>query len=327
MRTGVWLAATVLAVATSATTLAVLETASPAAADVIGQCSTTVGEIVVVDFSKWGGPIIRGCDAKLTTGFNALSAAGFITQGTEEDGPGFICRIGLAARGVSSEEPSPAKDSCVDTPPATAYWSYWHADIAQDTWSYSEEGPLDYQPAPGSVDAWVFGATNLSGTSGGPSFPPSAVRATNTSPTPPASTVPPSTVVTHTSQPAPTSTTSTPPPTTKSTIATSKQSGGGPAKRPRPSGGTSTDHSTTTTIAPVTKQSNGDPHPDSASGTSPADAHLPKIVTIGPTSAVGALPPTGNSAQSFEVGASVVGIVAIAGGVLAWRRRHNSGLK
>src|ERR1700722_8547647 len=118
-RTGPRLAAALLIGATCSTTCVILETAGPAAADPIGQCSTTVGEIVVVDFSQWGGPIARGCDAKLTTGFNALYEAGFISQGTEEDGPGFICRMGLAANGASDEEPSPAEDSCVNTPPAT----------------------------------------------------------------------------------------------------------------------------------------------------------------------------------------------------------------
>jgi hypothetical protein len=321
----------VLLVLTSVTVwiVALAEGAQPAGADPIAECSTTVGEIVAVDFSHWGGPIARGCDAKLTTGYNALYEAGFISQGTQEDGPGFICRIGLSSEGPSSYEPSTSEDSCVDTPPPTAYWSYWHADPGQNTWTYSEQGAMDYQPSPGSVDAWVFGATNLSGTTGRPSFPPSAVRATNTSPSSPTSTVPSSTVPTHTSQPGPTST-SRPLPTSTTTAVTSKPAGGATGNQAPPKDSSPTNHSTTMTTTTEVASKGGarsDPPPTNPSRASASDHHLPKIVTIGPASATGALPPPGNSALSFEIGASVVAVVAVAGGIVALRRRHNGGLQ
>src|ERR1700722_16697859 len=65
-----------------------------AAADPIASCSTTTGVIVAGDFSHWGGQVERGCDATLTTGYDALHAAGFTTAGDNEDGPAFVCRIG-----------------------------------------------------------------------------------------------------------------------------------------------------------------------------------------------------------------------------------------
>jgi hypothetical protein len=306
-----------------------VEGAQPAGADPIAECSTTVGEIVAVDFSHWGGPIARGCDAMLTTGYNALYEAGFISQGTQEDGPGFICRIGLSADGASSYEPSASEDSCVGTPPPTAYWSYWHADSGQNTWTYSEQGAMDYQPPPGSVDAWVFGATNLSGTTGGPSFPPSAVRAMNISPSPPASTLPSSTLPTHTSQPASTST-SRPLPTSSTTVVISKPASGAISNQAPPKGSSLIDHSatmTTTTEVASHRKAGRDPHPSNPSRISPSGDHLPKIVTIGPASATGALPSADNSALSFEIGASIVAIVVIAGGIVALRRRHKGGFE
>ena len=157
-------------VAAGAAALATIVVGAPrsAAADPIGNCSTTVGVIVVVDFSPWGGKIERGCDIALTTGYAALHVAGFTTAGDDQDGPAFICRI--------DNEPSPSQDSCVNTPPASAYWSYWHADAGQTTWAYSDEGAMSYKPPPGSVDVWVFGATNVSGADGSPPFSPSQAR-------------------------------------------------------------------------------------------------------------------------------------------------------
>jgi hypothetical protein len=143
-------------------------TSRPAAANPIRTCSSTVGVMVAVDFSPWGGKIERGCDTGLTTGYAALHAAGFTTAGDDQDGPSFICRI--------DDDPPPSQDPCINTPSASAYWSYWHADAGQNTWTYSQQGAMSYKPPPGSVDAWVFGATNMSGTNGSPGFSPAQVR-------------------------------------------------------------------------------------------------------------------------------------------------------
>jgi hypothetical protein len=301
--------------------LGVVVGASPAGADPIADCSTTVGEIVVVDFSHWGGPVDRGCDATLTTGYNAMYQAGFITQGTAEDGQGFICRIGLASEGSSSYEPTPAEDPCVNTPPATAYWSYWHADVGQNTWAYSPRGPMDYEPPPGSVDAWVFGATNISGTSGGPSFPPSAVRATNTTPTPTSST-------TSSTPSAPTSTTSSlpakPPPT--SAPGTSPHHGGGAAPPKNPASSQTTEPPTPATTVVRTaggkSEKSGGESPPAASTTTPQKSATPRIVTIG--SPLGAPAQSSNGSPAlFAVGAGAVVVLATAGTLVAWRRRHS----
>ncbi|MDE3205837.1 MAG: hypothetical protein KGQ66_16640 [Acidobacteriota bacterium] len=144
-------------------------------------CST--GVLVAVDFSAWAtggpaaGPVDLGCAPASGTGYDAMTAAGFITAGTQEEGPAFVCRIGLASTGPSSFEPTPAQDPCINTPPLNAYWSYWHADAGQSTWSYTQLGVMSYRPPAGSITAWTFGASNVNGTTGQPWFSPDQVRA------------------------------------------------------------------------------------------------------------------------------------------------------
>ncbi len=144
-------------------------------------CST--GVLVAVDFSAWAtggpapGPVDIGCAPASGTGYDAMTAAGFITAGTQEEGPAFVCRVGVASAGPSSFEPTPAQDPCINTPPLTAYWSYWHANAGQSTWSYTQLGVMSYRPPAGSITAWTFGASNVSGTTGEPSFSPDQVRA------------------------------------------------------------------------------------------------------------------------------------------------------
>lgn len=129
----------------------------------IATCTSTSGVIVAVDFSHWtSGLVERGCATTFTTGLDALHSAGFTTAGDQHDGPAYVCRI--------NNDPTPAQDACINTPPASAYWSYWHANSGRTTWTLSTLGAASYQPKPGSVDAWAFGA----GTA--PSFTPAQVR-------------------------------------------------------------------------------------------------------------------------------------------------------
>ncbi|MFJ6381340.1 hypothetical protein ACIQI7_15275 [Kitasatospora sp. NPDC092039] len=146
------------------------------------QCTTTSGVVLAVDFGKWGGPLLRSCGTTPTTGYALLNQGGWKTAGTGHDGPAFICRIGYSGFQSGKQYPTPDQDKCVLTPPATAYWSYWHADPGQNDWSYSQLGAMSYQPKPGSVDLWTFGGTNIEGTEGRPAFSPDSLRAHNTTP-------------------------------------------------------------------------------------------------------------------------------------------------
>jgi hypothetical protein len=272
--------------------LAVAAPTAPAGADPPGACTTTSGEIVVVDFAPWGGSIERGCDPTLTTGLAALQTAGFTTAGDQHDGPAFICRI--------DDDPPASQDPCINTSPATAYWSYWHADAGQDVWSYSQLGAATYRPPPGSVDAWVFGSASQQGTDGQPPFSPAEVRATNATPT----TVPPSTVPTTAPLSAsPTTSPSAPPATTL------------PSTAPSSTSSTSAPPSTATTITTTTAPSGG-----TISGRSGGHrAPEPKIVDAAP---VVEKSPGAGSPVPFVVGGIVVVMMLGVAGFLTWRRRH-----
>ncbi|MEU4025924.1 hypothetical protein [Streptomyces anulatus] len=167
------------------TTAALAGTTAPAGAapQPMGQCTTSSGVVLAVDFSRWGGPIYRSCGTTPTTGYELLNQGGWRTAGTGHDGPAFICRIAYSGHKGGRQYPTPQQDDCVLTPPASAYWSYWHADPGQKTWTYSQLGAMLYKPKPGSVDLWIFGGTDIEGTQGRPTVTPDQLRAKNTRPT------------------------------------------------------------------------------------------------------------------------------------------------
>lgn len=141
-------------------------------------CTATSGVLVVVDFGHWGGPLLRACDPSPASSYALLNHGGWQTTGTDHDGPGFICRIGYAGFRHGTQYPTPAQDPCVQTPPASAYWTSWLAGPGQDTWTYSRLGALAYRPAAGSVELWIFGGTNVTGTTGSavPAVSPGQLR-------------------------------------------------------------------------------------------------------------------------------------------------------
>jgi hypothetical protein len=155
-----------------------------AAAEPMSHCSTTTGVVMAVSFAHWGGPVLRSCASTPTTAYDMLNQGGWHTTGTEHDGPGFICRIGYRGYQGGTQYPAPAQESCVLTPPSSAYWTFWHAGPGQNTWTYSQAGATSYSPPPGSVELWVFGGTNLGGTSGSavPTISPASLRANDKAP-------------------------------------------------------------------------------------------------------------------------------------------------
>jgi hypothetical protein len=132
--------------------LAVVAPALPAheraAAAQPGACPDADGVTVVVDFQELGGSTIIRCAAgPQSTGLAALKDAGISITGTTRWGEAFICRI--------EGRPGPDTESCIDTPPATAYWSYWHA-VNGGSWTYSQRGATARTPPPGSFEGWSF---------------------------------------------------------------------------------------------------------------------------------------------------------------------------
>lgn len=111
---------------------------------VAAACTGTKGVTVVADFTKLGGKVKTACDpTDPKTGLAALKGAGFSYTFVPRF-PGFVCTI--------DKLPNPCNGA-----PATAYWSYWHAK-PHGKWVYSSTGAATYNPKPGSVEGWAFGA-------------------------------------------------------------------------------------------------------------------------------------------------------------------------
>ncbi|NKI41983.1 hypothetical protein [Streptomyces physcomitrii] len=130
-----------------------------------GFCPNADGVTVVVDFQELGGTtIVRCAPGDQATGLAALKNAGFQIAGTNRWGEGFICRI--------EGKPGPESEPCIDTPPASAYWSYWHAPNGGN-WTYSQWGVMNRKPPPGSFEGWSFSKDKTSTTNPPPRVAPS----------------------------------------------------------------------------------------------------------------------------------------------------------
>jgi hypothetical protein len=129
-------------------TTAVVPARPAQAAGLAGACPDADGVTVVVDFQDLGGQTLVRCAAgPQSTGLAALKNAGFSVTGTNRWGEAFICRI--------NGKPGPDSEPCIDTPPASAYWSYWHAPNG-GSWTYSQLGVAGRTPPPGSFEGWSF---------------------------------------------------------------------------------------------------------------------------------------------------------------------------
>jgi hypothetical protein len=149
--------------------------AAPAAhaAGTAGYCPDASGVTVVVDFNDLGGGVVVRCaPGDQATGLSALKNAGFTIAGTTRWGEGFVCRI--------EGRPTVATEPCRDTPPASAYWSYWHASNG-GSWTYSDKGVLNRRPPAGSFEGWSFSTNRTQATAPRP----------DTAPTRPAAPAPP----------------------------------------------------------------------------------------------------------------------------------------
>ncbi|MEU1619509.1 hypothetical protein ABZ479_19695 [Streptomyces sp. NPDC005722] len=293
-------------------TLAALgATTAPAAADpqAMGRCTTTSGAVLAVDFSHWGGPILRSCGTTPTTGYELLNQGGWRTVGTGHDGPAFICRISYSGYKNGTQHPTAREDNCVLTPPASAYWSYWHADPGQNDWEYSQLGAMLYKPKPGSVDLWTFGATNIEGTQGRPTVTPDQLRAHNTEPQGDAG-KPASTAKAPTLPPG---TDTGPVPVTKN----AKPSKATPTPKPTPK------HTTSPT--PSAPSTSPTPSPD------PSPSSAPAGITLSPSPSTRVVDAAPAADASYDAGSFVPliaggGLAALIVGaaVVSGRRRHRS---
>ncbi|GAB3769200.1 hypothetical protein FB382_002530 [Nocardioides ginsengisegetis] len=157
---------------------AVLVTAAtgviPAAPTQAAACSTASGVTVVVDFHELGGGVQQVCDAG-GAGDDAATQfedSGFALTRVQRQ-PGFVCRVNNA--------PSSDQESCVNTPPADAYWGLWWSDGTSGTWTYASQG-VDSLTVP--EGGYVALSWNGSSTKSPPGAAPTAHKTASPTPSP-----------------------------------------------------------------------------------------------------------------------------------------------
>jgi hypothetical protein len=276
-----------------------------------GLCTTADPDAVsvVIDHGALGGGVQTYCATGLSarsTGSDALRAVGLSTTGTVHDGPGFVCRIqGRPSAGETVPLPNDPSytEQCVDTPPATAYWSYWHAPSG-GPWSYSQSGFMSHRVVLGGFEGWSF----ATGSSSGAANPPRVNPITEPAPEPPP---PPPT------EPEPAA--SNPPP---GTVATAPTGSGASSGATAPGAGPATDGQTEQPAA-------GDPEPSptdsgsanpTVSSSASADPTAGLGAAAGPTESSGA----GGPSPTALIGLGVVVLLGGAGAAVAWSRRRRS---
>ncbi|OLF09789.1 flagellar hook-length control protein FliK [Actinophytocola xinjiangensis] len=164
---------------------------SASAAGYDGICTgddALTGVTVVIDFQELDGnggtaaPTITRCSPNAApgtdrTGIQALQDAGIPVAGTAQWGLGFVCRLNnrpSATEAIPRTSNPTYQEACVLTPPAEAYWSYWHADGSGTTWTYSSYGALNRTVVPGGFEGWSFSLNRTATTN-----PPPGVTPTN----------------------------------------------------------------------------------------------------------------------------------------------------
>lgn len=248
-----------------------------------GPCITAGGVTVVVDYRDLGGGIQVRCapDAQSgDTGLTVLARAGFTTEGTLRDGPGFVCRINNSP---SIEQTIPIsgnedyRETCVNTAPNEAHWTYWHAPNG-GPWTYSQAGSANREVLIGGYEGWSF-----------------SLNRSREAPPPPRAT--PS----HTlALPTPTPSTTTPP--TVPTPATTTNPGT-PAPRPTTPRATGVTTTPRTTTAPTTTRAARTATPPASPGspTATAESVTPGQEESPPVNAPASAPtPTTSSPRSSE---------------------------
>ncbi|WP_439673959.1 hypothetical protein [Embleya sp. MST-111070] len=130
-----------------------------------GYCPDGNGVTVVIDFQELGGTtIVRCARGDQATGHAAIKNAGIEIAGVARWGESFICRI--------EGKPGANSEACIDTPPASAYWSYWHSPNG-GSWTYSQWGAMNRKPPPGSFEGWSFSKNKTETTNPSPRVAPS----------------------------------------------------------------------------------------------------------------------------------------------------------
>ncbi|WP_299447137.1 hypothetical protein [uncultured Phycicoccus sp.] len=254
-------------------------------------CSGTSGVTVVVDFG--GSTQVRCAPGDPSSGLDALGKAGFAITYVQTQ-PGFVCRI----------DGFPGSDPCRNTPPSSAYWSYWHAERG-GSWTYSSVGAGSRNPKPGTVEGWSFGSGGQPGTA------PPAPTATST---PKTTTSTPKTTPKTTSKPR---TTTAP----KATTAAPRTTSPGSTPRTSPTAAAGSPGTTPSGSPSADPSGSATPTPDPSATGLPSGTPDP---SDGPTTS--ALQPvtrddSGGGVGTLVAGGGLVALVGAGAAWAAWRRR------
>ena len=278
--------AVTIAAAIVTTVCASTGASSPAAAQTDGACDDNAGITVVVDFQELGGGVnVRCATGPVDSGLDALDLADVAWEGTLRF-PAFVCRIaGL---------PTPDDEACANTPPATAYWSYWVAERGAE-WCYANVGPTGRTPPPGSIEGWSFALNKAEAEIPPPRFDvPAAIPGQTPNP------VRRSDCTTPEESGSAVTTSSTSSTTTSTTSTTSST--------PTPASSTSTTTSTTRSTSPTVAPATG-AESEIASTTS-STVEVPSASTVTPPVAdVSTSAPTSTLESGEAVGAETTTIV------------------
>jgi hypothetical protein len=138
-----------------------------------GPCPDANGVTVVIDFQQLGGGAIMRCAmGDQPTGHAAIKNAGFQITGVQRWGEAFVCRI--------EGKPGPDTERCINTPPVSAFWSYWYASNG-GSWTFSQQSLMSRKPPLGSFEGWSFSQGRTQSTSP----PPRAAPVRPVAPLPP----------------------------------------------------------------------------------------------------------------------------------------------
>lgn len=288
---------------------ALVAAAAPAQA---AACSGTNGVTVVVQSSE--GTSVRCASGDPSSAWAALQGAGHGLTPVARF-PDAVCRI----------DGFPASDPCINMPPASAYWSFWHAPSG-GSWTYSQIGIKGWDPKPGSSVGFRFGSGSR----------PSVAPATASAPAPTTAAPRPTTAAPKptTAAPKPTSaprrTTSAPRSTGGATGGTAPTATRGttsrPATTPPATARSAAPKAAASATAPSTAATAAAPTATpSAGATAPASTNpsTPSPDTTDATDVVAAPPQdTGTSGSGRLVGGgALLAGLAAAVAVVAVRRR------
>jgi hypothetical protein len=253
---------------------------------------------VVVDFGALGGGVQTGCAAgDPGSGLAALSAAGHGYTFVPRQ-PGLVCQI--------DARPNPCNGA-----PTSAYWSYWHASRG-GSWSFSTLGAGGYDPGPGTVEGWAFGAGRRPAIAppAAPAPPPPAPKPT-TSPAPKPPSRPPA-------APARTSAPAAPPAPGSPADPRNGGSAGRPGTGTGSAGASGSSSSGRTTAAPSTSAGATATAGTSANGAQPA----PSTSDSSPPAAPATEPASSSKTLgAFSLAVALVVALGLAAFLIARRRR------